>query len=70
MKHLLRHNWTGKYFADGTWTRDLAQAKTFINALSAITCAIQNNLNHVEMVVMLGSEPSAHDDIRIPLSAH
>ncbi len=70
MKHLLRNRWTKKYFAYGRWTANVAQAQNFTNALSAITCCIQNNLKNVEMVLMLGSVPSPADDIRVPLSAH
>lgn len=68
MKHLIRNRWTKRYFAYGKWTDKVAQAQNFTNALSAITCCIQNNLKNVEMVLMLGSEPSPQDDILVPLS--
>ncbi len=70
MKHLLQNTWTGKYFAYGKWTRRIAEAESFPHALSAIETSIRNKLRHVDLVLMLGSEPSAADDIRVPLAAH
>ncbi len=69
MKHLLQSTWTGKYFAHGKWTAKLAEAQTFSHALPAIEASIRNKLKNVELVLMLGNEPSAADDIRVPLAA-
>ncbi len=69
MKHMLRNRWTKKYFAYGRWTANVAQAQNFTNALSAITCCIQNNFRNVEIVLMLGSKPCPRDDIFVPISA-
>jgi len=69
MKHLIQNTATRKYFAHGDWTPDVSQAQNFRTPLTAISFSIQNNLRNVEMVLMLGNEPSSANDIRLPLCA-
>lgn len=68
MKHLIQNQATRKYFAHGKWTPDIAKAQNFNTPLTAISFSIQNNLKDVDMVLMLGNEPSPANDIRLPLS--
>ncbi len=61
MKHLLQNRFTKRYFARGKWTSKITQAEVFATTLSAINCCLQNNIENVELILVLGNKPSAAD---------
>ncbi len=48
---LLRCRKSQRYFSEGGWTQEAAQAKTFPNQLAAVQDCIQHGLINVELVL-------------------
>lgn len=62
MKRVIRNKADGKYFqGDGAWSDQLSQAVCFEDFLSAVKAAKEHKLASVELVLMMGEEPSAYD---------
>ena len=70
MRHLIQHKSTKKYLADGKWTPEVTEAQNFANSLSAISFTLRQHLKDVELVPMMGSEPSAQNDVHVPIGAY
>jgi hypothetical protein len=54
--------------ADGTWTKDAAQAEAFSGFQNAISAQQHHQLQDCDLVLQMGPEPSAQYDIVLPLS--
>jgi hypothetical protein len=70
MRHLIQHKTTKEYLADGKWTPEVREAQNFANSLSAISLTLRQHLKDVELVLMMGSEPSAQNDVHVPIGAY
>jgi hypothetical protein len=68
MKRLIRKTNAEDFLkADGTWTKDFAEARDFPNILAASKFQQQNALVGVELLLVVGDSPSAQDSVfRLP----
>ena len=67
MKRLIRNRQTKEYFRrDGTWTKDTAAAREFLDIRSVMKAEKEHHLQNVELVLLMGDKPSRYD-IVLPL---
>jgi hypothetical protein len=62
MKRVIRRKTDGKYFqGDSSWSDRVDRAVCFEDPLSALRAAKQQGLANVQLVLMMGEEPSSYD---------
>ena len=62
MKTLIRSKANGKYLeANGSWTRDPAQAAGFADTQAVISAVQVHKLVGVQMVIFMAEEPGKYD---------
>jgi|SRR5690349_14684045 len=65
---LVRHRSTRAYLGkDGLWTDNPALAQQFEDVRAILKLQREQNLAEIEIVLQMGSEPSAEYDIALPL---
>ena len=68
MKRVIRNGVTRAFLKrDGEWTADLSCAQNFADLKSVVGACEQHGLADVELVLIMGSEPSSDYDIVLPL---
>jgi len=69
VKRLIRNRNTGLYFSrDGAWTDDWQQAKGFAAFGDAWAEKEAHHLGEIDLVLVVGDQPSAQYDVILPLS--
>ena len=64
MKRLIRSKADGKYFdGRGRWSDEATRALCFEDSFAAFKAAKKHHLANVELVLMMGEEPSSYDVI-------
>jgi len=63
---VIRHRSTRAFFAAGDWTPDYEIADKFSDTFSVLKAHQQHKLANVELVLVLGAEPTSYD-IALPL---
>jgi hypothetical protein len=62
MKRLIRRRTTNEFLkADGTWTQDVSEAREFPNILAASKTQQERCLINIELVLVVGDNPSERD---------
>jgi hypothetical protein len=70
MKRLVRNKLTRAFLkTDGGWAADFHSAENFADVKSVMEACQSHGLANVELVLVMGSEPSAYYDIALPLTS-
>lgn len=68
MKRLLRNKVSRAFLdADGGWVADFRAARSFQDVKSVVEACQEHELSNVELLLVMGTQPSAEYDIALPL---
>lgn len=68
MKRVVRNKITRAFLdANGGWADDFESARRFEDVKSVMEACAEHGLTDVELVLVMGSQPSAEYDIDLPL---
>jgi hypothetical protein len=68
VRRVIRHKSSLKYFCSGHWIEDVRVATDFPDVETVFKVRREYNLKDAEFYLMVGSDPSARDDVVLPLS--